>query len=298
LFTPAGVTEAVAVSSIMAHHVRLFNNPHWRPAMTMRASQEIANWTLDPNEIRSYQRVGYLMLPGLLDPSFAETLREEVVRIVSVAGGLTPDDLAGRGEKKHALIQTGQYLKGSPVDRLVNAPEILSIAAQLMGGPSTLYLPFSAIKSGGGGGRFSFHQDNQYTRLTDGLLGINIWIALSAMSPENGCLQMCPGSHLRGTLESEVVDGKHRKTKIDPTDFLPLRMQPGDAVAFSRLTVHGSGVNLTNDPRVAYALQFHRDDALAVWDNREPRPLKNASRWQTGPVDRITPPDPKGRDGH
>ena len=80
-----------------------------------------------------------------------------------------------------------------------------------MEGPATLYLPFTAVKSGGGGGRFHFHQDNQYTRF-DGP-GINIWIALSPMSPENGCLQVVPRSHLAGTLDSvENPDGDGHRT--------------------------------------------------------------------------------------
>jgi ectoine hydroxylase-related dioxygenase (phytanoyl-CoA dioxygenase family) len=85
---------------------------------------------------------------------------------------------------------------------------------------------------------------------------------------------------------------------VTPDDFLPVRMRAGDAVAFTRLTVHGSGENRTPDPRVAYAVQFYRDDAEAVWDNKPPRRLKGANRWSVTPVDRITPPDPKGGDGH
>jgi hypothetical protein len=63
------------------------------------------------------------------------------------------------------------------------------------------------------------------------------------MTVENGCLQIIPGSHLNGTLESESSgDGDaHRKIKWEPEDFVNFLMEPGDLVAFSRLTVHGSG---------------------------------------------------------
>ena len=170
--------------------------------------------------------------------------------------------------------------------------------AQLLGGARSLYLPFTAVKIGGGGGKFSFHQDNQYTRFTDGLLGINIWFALGPLTPENGCLQMCPRSHLRGTLDAEKDDAGWQRIRIEPDDFLPLRMRPGDAVAFSRLTVHGSGANKSDEPRVAYAVQFHRDDATAIWDNQPPRPLKGINRWNVGPVERIVAEAAATRDGH
>ncbi len=268
--------------------------------MTLMAERDstVADLTLDPREIGFYQREGYLYLPGLIDRETAATARDEVLEILRTTHALIGQQARARDGSAAKLVQTTQYLRGTTIDRLVNSPSLRSIASQLLGGPASLYMPFTAVKSGGGGGRFSFHQDNQYTRFTDGLLGINIWFALVPMTPENGCLQMCPRTHLRGDAEADADSDGHRRMKITPDDFLPMRMQPGDAVAFTRLTVHGSGVNSTDEPRVAYAIQYHRDDVMAVWDNQPPRPLKGANRWPTGPVDRITPPDPRAGDGH
>ena len=180
-------------------------------------------------------------------------------------------------------------MAGSLLERLIHSEGLLAIAARLMGGPSTLYMPFTAVKSGGGGGRFHFHQDNQYTRF-DGP-GINIWFALVEMKPDNGCLQMAPGSHLSGTLdsvESEDKDG-HRTVAIEPEDFLPLRMMPGDAVAFSRLTLHGSGANNSDQPRLGYAVQFHRDDVRASRNGVDLGVLKANPRYTIAPVSVIAP---------
>jgi phytanoyl-CoA hydroxylase len=254
--------------------------------------------TLHENEVRFHQAEGYLCLPGLISPADAEAARAETLEILRISMALRPEDATGRSGKTQKLIQSGQYLRGSTLDSIVNSPSLLRIAAQLLGGPSTLYLPFTAVKTGGGGGRFAFHQDNQYTRFVDGLGGINIWFALCDMTPDNGCLQICPRSHLRGTLEADTEADGHRRVKIEPKDFLPIRMRAGDAVAFSRLTVHGSGENITSEPRVGYAVQFHRDDVMAIWDNQPPRPLKNAGRWSTGPVDKISAPTEASRDGH
>ncbi|HEY3328793.1 MAG TPA: phytanoyl-CoA dioxygenase family protein [Capsulimonadaceae bacterium] len=184
------------------------------------------------------------------------------------------------------MRQTARYLAGGNIDSLVNSPALREVAEALMGGPSTLYLPFTAVKSGGGGGRFHFHQDNQYTRL-DGP-GINLWFALTAMMPENGCLQVVPGSHLSGTLPADVLGDGHRSVTAEPDDFISIEMQPGDCIAFTRLTVHGSGPNVTPAPRVAYAVQFHRDDVNATWDGSGgPVNLKAHPRFATGPVESI-----------
>ena len=130
--------------------------------------------------------------------------------------------------------------------------------------------------------------------------GINMWIALMPMTPQNGCLMVVPRSHTKGTLESIASpDGDaHKKVKYDPSDFLPVRMRAGDCIVFSRLTVHGSGPNQTQSPRVAYAIQYHRNDA--AWIDKETgehKLLTKFPRWTNKPVEQYSVPAGK-RDGH
>src|SRR5207237_166267 len=127
-------------------------------------------------ELKFYSDEGYLLLPGLLAEADAAKLAAEVLDIV-----------AKTGLPVTKLKQSHEYLEGGCLDALINSRELRSLAEQLMGGPATLYLPFTAVKSAGGG-RFHFHQDNNYTPF-DGP-GINLWLALAPMSPENGCLQV------------------------------------------------------------------------------------------------------------
>lgn len=252
-------------------------------------AKEILRYSrLTDNEVQFYSNSGYMLLPGLISQGDAAALGEEVVAVVEGLG-IKREDLRWASSSKDKLRQSRQYLAGSQLERLVHSEALLAIASRLMGGPSTLYMPFTAVKSGGGGGRFHFHQDNQYTRF-DGP-GINIWFALMEMRPENGCLQMAPASHLMGTLdsvESEDKDG-HRTVEIEPEDFVPLRMMPGDAVAFSRLTLHGSGANSSDQPRLGYAVQFHRDDVRAFRDDHDLGLLKENPRYDIKPVDTISP---------
>ena len=243
--------------------------------------------TVTEEQKRFYDAEGYVLLPGLLGAETVNVVRHDIESIMAVIGmGVTK------------LRQSNQYLRGSALDSLVNDDALQRVASALMGGESTLYLPFTAVKSGGGGGRFHFHQDNQYTRF-DGP-GINLWFAFSPMTMENGCLQIVPRSHTQGTLPSELSgDGdQHKKVGYEPTDFVPILMNPGDCVAFSRLTIHGSGANDTEDNRVAYAVQFHRDDVNYSLDNGETyTSLKAQPRWSTQGVETITPPEGK-IDGH
>lgn len=243
--------------------------------------------SLTQQDIDTYNKQGYLLLPALISKEDAGRLRKEVLEIM---------EIIGLGDTK--LRQTHQYLADTGLDALVNSPALKSIAEQLMGGPSTVFLPFTAVKSGGGGGRFHFHQDNQYNRFST--TGNNLWVALQPMRLENGCLQILPGSHLQGTLEweSSGEGDHHRKITWEPADFVPVEMEAGDCVAFTRDTIHGSGQNNTSEPRVAYAVQFHRDDAETLRDDGQWRRLKDSPKWNTGPVSKISPPDYDKLEGH
>lgn len=234
--------------------------------------------TLKPQEIAFYNAEGYLLLPDVIPAEDVRGLHDEIMDIMTIIG-----------LDQSKLKQTKQYLAGSRLDAFINSPEALDIAAQLMGGPSRLHSPFTAVK-GARSGQFHFHQDNQYTEF-DGP-GINLWFAFVDMTPENGCLQVVPRSHHTGTVdavESPDKDG-HRTVAQEPDYYLPVRMRAGDCIAFSRLTLHGSGANVTDEPRIAYGIQYNRNDVRARRKDGQWLLLKDHPVLDTGPVDRIVPP--------
>ena len=92
-------------------------------------------------------------------------------------------------------------------------------------------------------------------------------------------------SHLDGNLATNDAGDGHRMVRHAPDFSFPVRMRAGDAVAFTRLTVHGGGSNMTKDLRLAYALQYHREDVQyhdktnGTW-----RRLGGDPRWNTEPL--------------
>ena len=68
-----------------------------------------------------------------------------------------------------------------------------------------------------------------------------------------------------------------------------MRMMPGDAVAFTRLTLRGSGANSTDQPRLGYAVQYHRDDVRASRNGVDIGLLKENPRFTVQPVAAISP---------
>lgn len=226
-------------------------------------------------QIAAFQRDGYVVLPGVVRVDARSALREEILQVLRV-----------RNQPDSFLAQTGEYLAGSALDAWINSPTLRGAAEAFMGPTAHVYLPFTAVK-GVGMGAFTFHQDNNYTLLEGPAL--NCWTAFDAMSPANGCLRIVPGSHRTGTVASTASEDcpGHRRTAAVPTEWTEVIMEPGDVCVFDRLTVHGSGPNGSDRPRVAYAVQFHRHDTRAFFDDAW-APLLERPRYQNRPVARLT----------
>lgn len=223
---------------------------------------------LTETQMAQFHEVGYVLVKGLVHPDGIAAFREEVMEVVRA-----------RNLDNVYLGQSFEYLKGGVIDRWIHGGTLKAVVESILEGPSSLYLPFTAVK-GPQQGRFTFHQDNQYTpcRGPARHIGLNVWTALVPMSVANGCLQLVPGSHLDGTRVSTASTDcpGHKMVTEEPTSWVDCVMEAGDAVIFDRLNVHGSGANVTNSPRVAYATQWHRHDTEALidgtWDLLARRP--------------------------
>lgn len=254
---------------------------------TVLSNEPVRPITLDEDDRAFYTHYGYLPLPGFLHQQATEAMHDETLSVLEHACGISRTDLQQSQTSADKLRQCGQYLENSVIDQVINSPHTLSIASYLIGGKAIRYSPFTAVKAGGGGGAFHMHQDNNYTTHEPALGSINIWVALVDMSPSNGCLYIKPGSHHDGTLTSVAGpdDDGHKMVKDESGPAFPIRMRAGDAVAFSRLTVHGSGPNTTCDPRVAYALQYHRKDVRYLDHETDSWPLLTEKpRFFSAPV--------------
>jgi ectoine hydroxylase-related dioxygenase (phytanoyl-CoA dioxygenase family) len=100
------------------------------------------------------------------------------------------------------------------------------------------------------------HQDNGYGHL-EPPDDITVWFALTDTTIANGCLEVMPGSHELGLAAHEVagVNPALREATGDGS-LVAVELEAGEAIAFTGMTLHRSGPNLTDTPRTAFYARY------------------------------------------
>ena len=118
------------------------------------------------------------------------------------------------------------------------------------------------------GGRLSWHQDLPKWPVMKGGTQLTAWVALDDAGPQNGCMVMVPGSHLRGNQNEWLHQhdggwqlGHNESFKSEPTQVL-CPVQKGHVHFHDSLTWHSSGPNLSGQPRRAIAMHFMDSETL------------------------------------
>jgi len=126
---------------------------------------------------------------------------------------------------------------------------------------------------------FPWHQDHTHTPADRPFY--NIWIALSDMSAENGCLRVLPGVALDQVLQYHPTPfGMSCWPLDDPNQGIPMEMERGSVFVVTSHTLHMSGGNYTDGYRKALLLVLVDRNAVV-----HGRPVRSIPYDSTAPHD-------------
>ncbi len=207
---------------------------------------------LAASQITSYHELGWLSLGRLLDPAGIGALltQEQKFRLDVGYGG---------SENQNLRVNTQLCNRSEPVRRFCIAGPHLPMLQQLVGPNLCLTHQQFVTKLPDRNEQRSdipLHQDNGYGQL-DPMTDITVWIPLVDTDQNNGCLHIVPGSHRGGLLE-------HGRAGINPVlieamtpqPATPVKAKAGEGIAFSGLTLHGSGPNHSPSVRPALYVRY------------------------------------------
>ncbi len=200
-----------------------------------------------------FDRDGYLIVRGLLAPAAAARLRDyfmEIHRQRAIAGhddGLPEGDILRRYPRLVHPHRTDDLSRRSMLD-----PRIAAVLEELFGEEPLAAQSMMYYKPPGARGQ-ALHQDQMPLHVSPGTC-IACWIALDRADGENGGMLVVPGSHRLGVL----CDAPHERNPDEYFNVGGMKvpeghqvmqtvLEPGDALFFGGLMIHGSYANRTSD---------------------------------------------------
>lgn len=206
----------------------------------------------------SFQKEGYKVFENALTAAELETLRAACTTLLN-----EPVDDGGDGKHKIGLGSARRFLahrhaEFPDVEALLLSEKLDGIIRSCLGTDSYLFNEQFVVKGAGKGASFAWHQDSAYVGF-DHTAYLTVWIALDDATEENGCVYLIPRDIEAnpGIDPHEWQDDSNELNGYNGSDTgTAMTCKAGTIVAFSSLTLHRSGSNVTDKPRRAYVCQY------------------------------------------
>ena len=235
---------------------------------------ERAPLRLDDSALRRYRDEGYVRLGPIVSEAERHALLAEESRFRPRLG-------YGTRENRTLLVSMQLCHRSEAVRRTCTAGRHVPLVVQLLGPNVCLtHTQFLTKLPDGAETRsdIPWHQDNGYGRL-EPMTDVTVWLALTDADERNGGLWIVPGSHRRGLLEHGAagVNPLLRESAVEG-DAVAVPLRAGEAVAFSGLTVHGSGPNRSERPRTGFYARYCEPGVRMMSENGRPV-LEDPHSW-------------------
>ncbi len=224
---------------------------------------------LTQEQLAFYQENGYILVPGLFKAEEAARLRQECHELaerLAVHHNMDATWASARSAVAEAkatriLHCHDVQFQSAAFSRLIVDERLTGVASDIIGSANVqLHHTKMFIKPPEQGSPFPMHQD--YPFFPHERHSMIAAICHFDDAPiEKGCVRVVPGSHKLGPLQHEESGSWHLPFEQYPIESaIPCPAKAGDVLFFSYLTIHGSGINVSNEARTTVLIQM-RDPA-------------------------------------
>jgi ectoine hydroxylase-related dioxygenase (phytanoyl-CoA dioxygenase family) len=208
-------------------------------------------WSVPEDVVAAFARDGVVCLRSVLDPEQVAAAADAIEAVLASPGPLA--QVASSADDPGAFTEDFCRWREIPqIEQLARYSRVPALAAALMATPQVrFYHDHVLVKEGQTKQRTPWHQDQPYYNV-DGR-GVSAWIPVDPV-PVGGCLELVAGSHRGPWLMPRTFLSKEARwfpegslaelpdIDADPGAFDIKRfdLEPGDAIFFDFLTVHGA----------------------------------------------------------
>lgn len=229
---------------------------------------------LTQEQIRFYWKQGYLLVEDVVTAEQLKRLQEITAEFIDASRQVSESNEVydldeGHSAENPRLTRIKLPHKQHPIyDEILKHSGVTDVLRDLLGDNATLITAKLNTKAPGGGAAVEWHQDWAfYPHTNDDLLAFGLM--LDDVTPENGPLQVIPGSH-KGPVLSHQMNGLFCGA-VDPDDpdfdaskIVTLTGKAGSMTVHHARTLHGSSPNLSDRPRLILFYEIAKADAWPI----------------------------------
>jgi hypothetical protein len=219
---------------------------------------------LSPEAIETFDRQGFLHVPGVIPAGDVARIRGTLELLLGrfdtyshwIARDLAHVDRQGGRARIPEISRIAALAPGLTLS--AGFSRCRAIATALLRCHAHYRSDHAIYKPPRNGSDTPWHQDAAYG---DGGQPetVHFWLALQDTSRDMGCLEFIPGSHL-GPVQRHQRRTAAAETLMtdpgDPRNAVAVPLRAGDVTIHHPRTLHYSGPNTTDEPRLAWILHF------------------------------------------
>lgn len=206
---------------------------------------------LSDKQVADFRRDGFLFPMSAISAREAATLADE---ILALANAGVPDHPVPWPQKTYLLLPS--------LDTLVRDQRLTDLVAAILGDDLLALSADVFVKPAGSTRQIAWHQDVNYWEL-DPFDVLTAWVALTPATPDNGCMRYAPARHgariehvERPGPDNMLSRGQELAVAVDEAMAIDVALEPGQVAFHHALAPHASGPNLTDGPRIGFAIRY------------------------------------------
>jgi non-haem Fe2+, alpha-ketoglutarate-dependent halogenase len=216
----------------------------------MRSAQGRGNKLLTPEEVRRFEEEGIIFPVPLVPPGEVNRFQE----------GFRDLEVRGGGVQKYTVLP---HMFFPWAWELASLPRLLDAVEDLIGPELVIDSSLLLCKYARDPAFAPWHQDGIYSEWYK-TPSVSAWIAIVDATPENGCMQVIPGSHLKGRVahtnvvrqDSLFGPSPEIEVEVDETQAVCVALDAGEASFHHSSIVHGSPPNRSDRKRISLIVRF------------------------------------------
>lgn len=216
---------------------------------------------LAEEKIKGYNDFGFVKIENVIDSEFLLEVQKIIQASVLLRKGKDERELKDKSQYEQSLLQCGFLCWDyNAMKDFVFAKRFAGIVRDLMQADHVRLWHDQALFKEPGGRITDAHQDCSYWPIAEPQFTATMWLALTDVPVEKGCLYFYPQTNDPNLKEYvDIFKNPHQPNHLNDKERVFVPLKAGDATFHSGLTFHGAANNQTDQMREAMTIIYIKD---------------------------------------